>query len=88
VPSPGGLVVKEGLKRFVPDVGRDADAVVPHRIFTASSASREGRPGPSVPAVTRPPHGHIEPVAEDVQEHPRNVLWVYLDRCGTGTGCS
>ena len=79
----GGLGGKEWLEQFIPDVGRNTGAVVPHTNFhhLARIACRDlqHRREPSVSAITRSPRGRVEPVAEDVQEHPCHVLRIDLN---------
>ena len=84
MPSPVGLVVKNGWNSLsLMSAGMPAP-LSRTRISTCSPASRVvtlsvgSKSG--IRAVTRPLRRRVEPVAEDVQQHPGHVLRVHLDR--------
>ena len=80
----GRLGGEERLEQLVPDVGRNAGAVVAHadfhRVAELASGDLQRRLEPGASAVPRALVGRVEPVAEQVQQHPRHVLRVDLDR--------
>ena len=60
----GWLGGEERLEQFIPDLGRNTGAVVPHADFHHLAGIAGGdlqrRHEPGVPAVTRPPRGRVE----------------------------
>ena len=84
MPSPVGLVVKNGWNSLSLMSAEMPMPLSRTRISTASPASRvvtfSVGSNPASAAVTRPPRGRVEAVAEEVQEDPRHVLRVDLDR--------
>src|SRR5262249_49233592 len=74
----GGLRGDKGLEQLVPDVRRDADAVVAHPYFdrVAEIARRhlQHRAKVRSGAVTLPPGGRIKAVAEHIQKHSGHLL--------------
>ena len=85
MPSPVGLVVKNGWNSLSRDLGRDAGAVVAHpdldRVAEVARRHLQRRAeGRAPPLSRRALVGGIEAVAEQVEEHAGHVLRHQLDR--------
>src|SRR5215213_6690821 len=84
----GRLGREEGLEQLVPDLGRNARAVVAHRdldhVPPRPRRQREGRPELGILTLALSPGGRIEAVAEQVEEDAGDLLRRYLDQRETG----
>jgi hypothetical protein len=80
----GRLGGEERLEQFVPDLGRDAGAVVAHpdldRVAEIARRHLQHRPEVGRDAVALALGGGVEAVAEEVEQHPRHLLRRQLDR--------
>src|SRR6516162_2190723 len=81
------LARDKGLEQFVPDLRRDAAAVVAHPNFNsvAEIAGRysQRRPKVRAGAVALPFGSRIKAVAKQVEKHPGHFLRRQLGRCET-----
>src|SRR5215813_3131662 len=86
VPSPVGLVVKNGWNSLSLIAAGMPVPLSRTRISTASPRSRVAtfktgrKPSPPAAKRAKAAGGDVKPVAEKVQEHPRHVLRHQLDR--------
>src|ERR1700722_4283503 len=80
----GWLGGEERLEQFIPDLGRYAGAVVSYanlgRVTEIAGGDPQRGIEPRFRATACTPIGRVKSVAEDVQEYPRDVLRVHLDR--------